>query len=397
MPRILPFVRRAIVAFQPVLVLTVCLLLGTTVLLLPAPASRAAVPADLPTASPVPPTEVPATQMPAVETPVPPTEVPPTEVPAIEAPPTEVPERATEVPPTPTSKPRRTTTDRDEEPTPTPLPPTATPVPPAAPPRIDISTRKMVSAPAARRGETVVYTVEVSNAGEGHAADVVMNDRVPAALEVIDLGSSKGDIVVDGQGQVMAFPATLDPGESAVYRITVRVRADAPAGVVVNRADSTTSTPGDNPQNNTSQVELLIEVPPPPAAPPAAAPPVRPPSLPPTSDPNEVDGVWRLLPWALLAVAVVGVGGMLAWSVVGVQNLSTQVAALLGQRTSAPIPMQAPPPPAPPQRHPQPTHDRSLPPVGPRFAPPPPVRPLPPLVALDRESVLRPKGREETF
>lgn len=397
MPRILPFVRRAIVACQPVLVLIVCLLLGTTVLLLPAPASRAAVPADLPTASPVPPTDVPATVVPAVETPVPPTEAPPTEVPAIEVPPTDVPERATEVPPTPTSKPRRTTTDRDEEPTPTPLLPTATPAPTAAPPRIDISTGKMVSAPVAHRGEIVVYTVEVHNGGEGPAADVVMSDRVPAALEVIDLNSSKGDIVVDGQGQVMAFPATLAPGESATYRITVRVRANAPAGVVVNRADSTTSTPGDDPQNNTSQVELLIEVPPPPAAPPAAAPPLRPPALPPTNGPNDVDGVWRLLPWALLAVAVVGMGGMLAWSVVGVQNLSTQVATLLGQRASAPIPIQAPPLPAPPQRHPQPTNDRSLPPVGPPFAPPPPARPLPPPVALDRESVLRPNGRGECF
>jgi len=366
--------------------------------------ARATTPADIATSLPAPPTDVPApTNVPAPPTDVPaptnvPLELPPTDMPA-----TDVPVRATDAPPTATPRPR-TKTRREPDPSPT----AETVLPsPTPPPRIDIAIHKGVSVGIARPGEAAVYSLEITNMGDAEAYDVIVSDRVSAMLEVIDLSSSKGDIVTDGQGQVMAYPAVLAPGEQAIYRITVRVRPNAAAGVVVNRADITTSTPGDDPHNNTSTIELLIEIPPtvvpPTAAPPASAPPV-PPLLPPTSDPTAGGIIWQLLPWALLALAVVGVGGLLTYSIVGVQTLSEQVLAFMSHVALTPVRPVVP--------HTAPERDvhahisdaaaaaqvaqaADLPPLGPLFAAPPPCEPLPPLVPLDRETALRPPLKEK--
>ena len=349
----------------------------------------ATAPADIPTQLPLPPTEPPQpTEMPTAQpqpreepspTPEPqPTDPAPTEEPQPTAPPTEEPK--------PTRRPKRP--DPTATPEPSVVPPSPTPAP-----HINVRVRKTVDVPSAAPGARVVFTLLVENVGAGAAMDVVLSDTLPDSLEVIDLRSGKGDIVVSGQ-QVTAYPSLLQAGEQSSYQITARVRASVGAGSIINRASITTSTPGDDGGDNTSEVTLLIQLPPT-AQPPAPLPP----RLPPTSDPDTSGIVWRLLPWALLAVAVAGVGGTLAYSIVGVQNLSAQFSALLGQWTSGnptrPSGANVGAAGSPLEEPAAPSHDREplalaeLPPLGPPFAPAPPIEPLPPPVALDRESLLR--------
>jgi uncharacterized repeat protein (TIGR01451 family) len=161
---------------------------------------------------------------------------------------------------------------------------------------------KLVDKQQVAPGGTVVFTLRISTTlGSTSVADVVVKDFVPEPLEVIDLASDRGDIVVQGR-EVVGFPATLAPGEVVTIRITARVPLNAVAGTIVNTATVTTSTPGDPPGNNTSSVPL--EVVPAPV-------PVQPFSLPVTADPNEPTLFMGFLPWFLVGALLAAFGATL--------------------------------------------------------------------------------------
>lgn len=237
----------------------------------------------------------------ATETPGLPTATPePTQVPATatSAPPTNTaePATATSTPLTPSAAPTETpehkiTTSRDPEPTPeqpTLSLPTPTPPPEPVP---DVVIRKQADHTTARPGDTVLFTLTAHNAGQGVARDVVVTDAVPAAFEVTDLKSGKGDVVLEPDGQtVTAYPRTLDPGETVTIEITAKVRSGV-AGAIGNMAIITTSTPGDDPGNNTSIVTITIQTQEPP------------PNLPKTADP-ELDQSFVARYWPLLVLIV---------------------------------------------------------------------------------------------
>ncbi len=224
-------------------------------------------------------------------------------------------------------------------------------------------------------GGTVVYTLAISNRGGQTAYDVVVSDEVPAALEVIDLWSSKGDVVVDGQ-TVTAYPRELQPGEEQTIRITVRVRPGAQAGSIPNIGIITTSTPGDPPGNNTST--LTIELLPP------QAPPSR---LPRTAETllGQDDPLFGRIPpalWAaLVGVLLIALGCMMHLAVRGRSSGGASVAAATalpnGARPAAStfrLPSAAPS--GPPR-------------LGPALPAAQPPAALPPLTPLDRDDTLR--------
>jgi len=244
----------------------------------PLPASAAPL-ADLPTETPPPPTPEPS------NTPLPsPTPLPPTDTPQ---PPTATPTHTPEPPPEEHRRPSSTPTA-----TLTPSP-TNTPEPSPTPgPATDLMIEKLADKQEVAPGGTVVFTLRISTTqGSTGVADVVVKDYVPEPFEVINLASSRGDIIVQGR-EVTAFPANLAPGETVLITITTRVPLDAAAGTVLNTATVTTSTPGDPPGNNTSSVPVRIVPVPAPA-------PVQPFSLPVTADPDEPTLLMRFLPWLL--------------------------------------------------------------------------------------------------
>lgn len=171
-----------------------------------------------------------------------------------------VPPTATAVQPTPTNMPQPTHRPK-HDPTPTAIPsPTATTSPTPEPWLTDVEIVKRADKPHVLPGDTLMYTLVARNIGAKAAFDVVVSDQVPQQLEVIDLASSKGDIAVEGQ-TVTAYPRTLEAGETAEYRITARVRANAAPGEIANTGRITTSTTGDTPDNNTSTVTVEIRTP----------------------------------------------------------------------------------------------------------------------------------------
>ncbi len=125
----------------------------------------------------------------------------------------------------------------------------------------EIELVKTIKDAVSQPGATNTYTLIVRNTSDVTARDVLIVDDVPAALEVIGLQSTKGDVVVAGQ-RVTAFPSVLNPGEEVSVMIDVRLRVATVAGEIVNIATVTTSTHGDTTTNNSDDAVLLVEVPP---------------------------------------------------------------------------------------------------------------------------------------
>jgi uncharacterized repeat protein (TIGR01451 family) len=222
--------------------------------------------AGLPTVTPLPPTPLPTTSAPT----------------ATEAP------RATPPPPA-TTEPAPEPERRRLIPT-----PSATALPPPATeeraPQLAIS--KRADPAVAQPGGRVQFEIELTNRGDAPAYDLVVTDEVPAPLRVVDLHSTRGDIVVDGR-RVTAFPRALGPGESARFTIVVEIPPDAPAGPIANTAVVTSSSP-DDPGDNTSTVTIVVES--------LVVKQIAPPRLPTTADTTEASVLARY--WPLLALAL---------------------------------------------------------------------------------------------
>ncbi len=165
-------------------------------------------------------------------------------------------------------------------PTPIPtLPPTNTPIPPPPPPRRDPPTptstpsptptstpliliadpaiTKEVSVGTAFIGDTVNYSLTVTNPGDGLATDVVVEDPVPSFLALEGVSATRGEVTVDGATIRVAI-GDLPPGDVVTISVVARVVAAVEAPNNRNIAFLTTSSTTDNPLNNNSEVELIV-------------------------------------------------------------------------------------------------------------------------------------------
>ncbi|MEM8531904.1 MAG: DUF11 domain-containing protein [Chloroflexota bacterium] len=221
---------------------------------------------------PAPPTETPA---PPTATPTRPTEVPPTVTPPPGQPtttpsdPTTVPPDVTATPEQPvgpaTTTPRRDDDDDDggsppatpEIPTPT-LLPTATPtITPTGDLFADPAVSKSISQSEANPGDEVTYTINVVNRGNIAAENVVVTDSLPDELTIVDMSTSRGEASMRGQ-TISVTIGLMEPGEEVTIRIRARVKADTPPSTISNGVVVTTTSPGDDPSNNTASVPLTI-------------------------------------------------------------------------------------------------------------------------------------------
>jgi uncharacterized repeat protein (TIGR01451 family) len=110
-------------------------------------------------------------------------------------------------------------------------------------------------------GETISYTILVSNPGTEPLAGVVLSDAVPTGTTLVSFtppaGWTRTDTVPSGgTGQLRATRnSTLAGGVTESFTLVVRVNASAASGSnISNTAAVTTTTPGDvNPSNNSDQ------------------------------------------------------------------------------------------------------------------------------------------------
>lgn len=130
-------------------------------------------------------------------------------------------------------------------PTFTPVPiftPTATPeeTPPPPDPDVQVADPVVVKRGEPREalpGELVTFVLEVTNAGNAAAVDVVVTDHVSEFLEILEVTTTQGEIQIAGQS-VTVEVGTVGPDFLVEIVIRTRVREDVPAPLdMVNVAE----------------------------------------------------------------------------------------------------------------------------------------------------------------
>lgn len=153
------------------------------------------------------------------------------------------------------------------------LPPTATPVPtatavvpgePTATPtdeprggKADPAVSKRVSTGAALVGDTVTFTILVTNDGDADAHDVLVEDELPAFLELLGANASRGDLSSSPRGARL-FIGQVSPGDEVVLEVVCRVLSAPQPGANRNTVSLSTASSSDNPTNNSSSASLSI-------------------------------------------------------------------------------------------------------------------------------------------
>jgi hypothetical protein len=144
-----------------------------------------------------------------------------------------------------------------DNPAPPPNPPGTVPPPgaidAASGPDADLAVTKRVSPTTARQGQSVRYTITVTNRGPAIAYDVVGAELRAPGTERLTLRTSQG--TCDGDRPARCSLGTLKVGARAT--ITTTVAAPAP-GLTTNRVGVTSSTNDPNLSNNAASATLRV-------------------------------------------------------------------------------------------------------------------------------------------
>ncbi len=107
-------------------------------------------------------------------------------------------------------------------------------------------------------GQSISYTLKVTNVGKAAASNVAVFDRIPDATTFQSVGDTGNAIVSDDRLSIGWTVASLEPGESMALRFTVQVAADTKEGTVItNRASCAPNfigTPKDDLETPSNQV-----------------------------------------------------------------------------------------------------------------------------------------------
>jgi uncharacterized repeat protein (TIGR01451 family) len=85
-------------------------------------------------------------------------------------------------------------------------------------------------------GQTVTFTLKVTNGTQGIIAGLMLGDQLPDGLMVSGVTTSRGDVLAHGPGVVAVDLNTLAAGDSATVNIITLAKKDAASGPGVNRA-----------------------------------------------------------------------------------------------------------------------------------------------------------------
>lgn len=127
---------------------------------------------------------------------------------------------------------------------------------PTNPTEADLYLTKTVNNARPNVGDNVTFTITVQNLGPSAAADVKVNDILPAGLEYVSSTASAGTYD-DGTG-VWEVTPSLGAGSTQTLEVTARVKdpGTGPAAAQKNSATATTSTTDPDPDNNTDDVTV---------------------------------------------------------------------------------------------------------------------------------------------
>lgn len=124
-------------------------------------------------------------------------------------------------------------------------------------PSIDLSITKTDSATTVRNGETLTYTIVVTNAGPSTATGVTLSDVLPSGVTVTSTNSTVGTVTNTGNN-VSGTIGTLASGASATITILATVNTGA-TGTILNTATVSATQTETNTGNNTASDSTTID------------------------------------------------------------------------------------------------------------------------------------------
>lgn len=129
----------------------------------------------------------------------------------------------------------------------------------APPPTADLSLTKTVSSSTAQQGDTLSYTLGVSNAGPNDANSVAVTDTLPSSVSFVSCFAPGGTCAWDGATLTVTY-STLAASASATATITTTVKPGlSDALTVTNTASVGASSPTDpNANNNSTSVSFTV-------------------------------------------------------------------------------------------------------------------------------------------
>jgi uncharacterized repeat protein (TIGR01451 family) len=128
--------------------------------------------------------------------------------------------------------------------------------------RVDVAVTKVPNSPgpdgAFAQGETVTYTIVVTNNGPSRASNVVMTDALPAGLSFSSV-TPGGPTCTQAGGTVTCTYATMDPG--ATNNISISATITVSQTQIINTANTTRTETDTNPANDSASATINILAP----------------------------------------------------------------------------------------------------------------------------------------
>ena len=125
-----------------------------------------------------------------------------------------------------------------------------------ATPEADLSIAKTVDQASAEAGDTLVYSITVTNAGPSTAVDAISVDTLPAGVTFVS-GTGPDGALTESGGTVTVDGGDLDSGSSYNFTITVTVD-NTTIGSVTNSVTVSTTTDEDDTSNNTATAVTTV-------------------------------------------------------------------------------------------------------------------------------------------
>lgn len=124
----------------------------------------------------------------------------------------------------------------------------------------DLVVTKTADAASQAAGESVTYTIGVTNAGPSDASAVEVVDTIPAGTILSSVGASDGLACADDGATVTCAQATLPSGASATVAIVVDLPETLEPGPVTNIVEASSDTPDPDQTSNTASATVDVFV-----------------------------------------------------------------------------------------------------------------------------------------